>query len=293
MNPRTVDALALHPVGNGQGSFYFLSIATGRILNRLHATALPMPDDMFDKIHRMAQQQKNNPGLVFAYCNLNLDEYDNDNNDKTYYDDGNDEEENEEVLSYDEEEDNDEDGDEIAAHGPPMANDDEEDNDDNSDEMGSHDPPMADVPPPVDQVPPPDNPPREITGVEAADQDEEHGEPMGPEIPGVNEEEAKPETPGVGVAEESEAVDNGDNQPTQDEVTVKPALAPPEVVNNSGSRYNLHGGRNWNYNHHYAGEDFVIDNEDGIIMTTNGCGEVLETLQMSLKAGLQLKAMTA
>ena len=63
----------------------------------------------------------------------------------------------------------------MAGHGPPMANDDEEDNDDNSDEMGGHDPPMADVPPPVDQVQPPDNPPREITGVEAADQDEEHG----------------------------------------------------------------------------------------------------------------------
>ena len=33
MNPRTGGTLALHPVGNGQGSFYFLSIVTGRILN--------------------------------------------------------------------------------------------------------------------------------------------------------------------------------------------------------------------------------------------------------------------
>ena len=39
MNPRTVGALALRPVGNGQGSFYFLSIATGRILNQIHTTA--------------------------------------------------------------------------------------------------------------------------------------------------------------------------------------------------------------------------------------------------------------
>ena len=54
MNPRTVGAIALRPVGNGQGSFYFLSIATGRVLNRLHATALPMPDDVIDKLHRMA-----------------------------------------------------------------------------------------------------------------------------------------------------------------------------------------------------------------------------------------------
>ena len=33
MTPKTVGALTLCPVGNGQGSFYFISIATGRILN--------------------------------------------------------------------------------------------------------------------------------------------------------------------------------------------------------------------------------------------------------------------
>ena len=70
MNPRTVGALALQPVGNGQGSFYFLSVTTGRVLNRLHATTLPMPDDVIDKVHRMARQQKNNPGLIFADRNL-------------------------------------------------------------------------------------------------------------------------------------------------------------------------------------------------------------------------------
>ena len=71
MNPRMVGAIALCPVGNGQGSFYFLSIATGRVLNRLHATAFPMPDDVIDELHRMARQQRNNPGLVFADCNIN------------------------------------------------------------------------------------------------------------------------------------------------------------------------------------------------------------------------------
>ena len=54
MNPRMVGAIALRPVGNGQGSFYFLSITTGRVLNRQHAMALPMPDEVIDKIHRMA-----------------------------------------------------------------------------------------------------------------------------------------------------------------------------------------------------------------------------------------------
>ena len=206
------------------------------------------------------------------------------------YDNGNDEEESEEVLSYDEEEGSDDD-DEMAAHGPPMADDDEEDNDDDGDEMGG----QADTP--VDLAQSPDNPPGEITGVEVADQGEEHEEPIcpeipgvnekEPEIPGVNEKETEPEIPGVDVAEENEAVENGDDQPTQAEVTVEPPPASPVVENNSGGRYNLLGGRNRNYNHHYAGEDFVIDNENGIVMTTEGTGEVLETPQMSPKAGVQ------
>ena len=54
MNPRTVGAIALRPVSNGQRSFYFLSVTTRRMLNWLHAMALPMPDDMIDKLHRMA-----------------------------------------------------------------------------------------------------------------------------------------------------------------------------------------------------------------------------------------------
>ena len=54
MNPRTVGALALHPTGNAQGSFYFMSLSTGRVLNRLCGTVLPMPDDVIDGVHRMA-----------------------------------------------------------------------------------------------------------------------------------------------------------------------------------------------------------------------------------------------
>ena len=75
MNPRTIGAIVLRPVGNGQGSFYFMSTTTGRVLNRQHATALPMPDKVIDKIHRMARQQKTKSGLVFADRNLNPDDY--------------------------------------------------------------------------------------------------------------------------------------------------------------------------------------------------------------------------
>ena len=51
MNPQTVGALALRLTGNVQGSFYFMSTSTGRVLNWLHGTALAMPDDVVDQIH--------------------------------------------------------------------------------------------------------------------------------------------------------------------------------------------------------------------------------------------------
>ena len=65
MMSRTVGALALRPTGNAQGGFYFLSLSTGRVLNQLRATAPPMPDNVVDQVHRMAQQQRANPGLIF------------------------------------------------------------------------------------------------------------------------------------------------------------------------------------------------------------------------------------
>ena len=54
MNPWTVGALALRPTGNAQGSFYFMSISTGRVLNWLHATALTMLNKVVDRIRRLA-----------------------------------------------------------------------------------------------------------------------------------------------------------------------------------------------------------------------------------------------
>ena len=124
MNPRTVGTIALRPVGNGQGSFYFLNIATGRVVNRLHATPIPMPDDVIDKIHRMARQQKSNPGLIFADRNLNPEEYDDDDDDDSYHDnsDGEDDDyssQGDDDSSQDDEEEDDPDDDEMPAPGPP------------------------------------------------------------------------------------------------------------------------------------------------------------------------------
>jgi hypothetical protein len=69
MSPRTIGALAMRPTGNAQGNYYFFSLSTGRIINRAHATQLPMPDDVIKRVHALARRQKANPGLVFLGCN--------------------------------------------------------------------------------------------------------------------------------------------------------------------------------------------------------------------------------
>jgi hypothetical protein len=66
MRPRTVGALALRPNGNAQGNWYFLSLSTGRILNQTHATKLPMPAEVIDRVHALARRQKANQGLLFT-----------------------------------------------------------------------------------------------------------------------------------------------------------------------------------------------------------------------------------
>ena len=51
--------------------------------------------------------------------------------------------------------------------------------------------------------------------------------------------------------------------------------------------YGLRSRRGSSYNHRYAGEDFVVGDDTGITLAVKGEDEVLETPQMSLKAGLR------
>ena len=128
MSPCTVGALALRPIGNAQGSIYFMSLSTGRVLNRLRGTPLPMPDDVIDRVHRMARQQKTDPGLLFGDRNMNPidEEVSDDEEDEDYLP---------ERLSDEESHiDGDEDsssGDNYGDEGPA-----EEDNDDLMDDSG-------------------------------------------------------------------------------------------------------------------------------------------------------------
>ena len=306
MIPRTVGALALRPVGNGQGSFYFLSISTGRVLNRLHATALPMPDDIIEKIHRMARQQKSNPGFIFAHRNLDLDEgeyADDDDDDESYRpddddddpdDDGDDDDDhdnprddnvdNNEPYHHNNDHDNDDDDDDDESYHPDddSSDDDDEDhdgdeggvvnNDDEASDGGRKDPPTIDT--------------FEENRVEALTEDVpsqddavEQPEPPPGEVPQVNAETNEPilGTPGAGDNEENEDDDGVDD----------PHGVLPKATENTVSSYSLRSRRGRSYNYHYAGEDFVVGDDTGITLALKGEDEVLETPQMSLKAGLQ------
>ena len=55
MKTRTVGTLAMRPTGNAQGSYYFLSLDSGKIINRLRATRLPMPNEVIARVHLLAR----------------------------------------------------------------------------------------------------------------------------------------------------------------------------------------------------------------------------------------------
>ena len=114
----------------------------------------------------------------------------------------------------------------------------------------------------------------EIQGVDEEVINEHNDEADPPEIQGVDEEVVEPEAPEVETVEENEE-DEKEDPPTEDEAT-----QPPQ----GNGKYNLRNNRDHNYAHRYAGKDFVIDN---VAMITHGTSEVLETPQMSLKAGLR------
>ena len=66
MQARTIGAIALRPTGNRQGSYYFLSLESGRIIVRNHVTPLPMPSDVITRVENLAAAQEMQPGLVFG-----------------------------------------------------------------------------------------------------------------------------------------------------------------------------------------------------------------------------------
>ena len=63
---RIVGVIALRPTGNQQGGYFFMSLLTGRIINRLHATKLPMPAEVITRVDQLARTQNMLPSLAFG-----------------------------------------------------------------------------------------------------------------------------------------------------------------------------------------------------------------------------------
>ena len=286
---RTVGALALRPTGNAQGGFYFLSLSTGRVLNRLRATALPMPDNVVDQVHRMARQQRANPGLIFGtrtageFDSEDMDDSSDDDEDDEYGDDGMDAEGNDDAedengpheYNYEDtesiESESSEHGADDGLHG--MDTDMNTEVDANRGETLSG-----------DQEGMPAT--RDIMEVKMEGDNNVESE-------GVNEHSVESE--GVdrldndGIHQDADDMDKrDDDQPSddQDEETVE-----ERDSNDDRTRYNLRGNRGRSYKHLYDPKVFRTekgdDDEDAIAMTMTNKGSE-ETGQMSMKKGLKV-----
>ena len=295
MMSRTVGALALRPTGNAQGGFYFLSLSTGRVLNRLQATALPMPDNVVDQVHRMARQQRANPGLMFGSRSHAGTANDDDENDES------DNEEDEDYMPEEQEGDGSDDGYEEDANGlddhnhedvGSIVSEPDEHGDDDATNMGDADigtemqvrsgrSPDAcgadtDATPEVVDTNKRANNHVESKGVDGPD--------MGSE--GVDEQSNDVVDPdGNEVELVEEKIDNdSDKDESRDSVGTRDNA-------NEKTGYNLRTNRERSYKHLYDPTVFEAaknsDDREGVMMTTiNGGSD--ETGQMSMKKGLKV-----
>ena len=133
----TIGAIALRPTRNTQGGYFFFSLTTGRVLNRGRWTSLPMPNEVIDRVHRMARQENGNNGFLFEDRNHNplADPYDDGEDDSTYHP-----EDDEDDDDDDDNDDGDDDGDANpqAIHNNPLDNHDEHADGANDDEEEEH-----------------------------------------------------------------------------------------------------------------------------------------------------------
>ena len=57
----------MRPTVNEQGENYYMSLKTGRLLNRNNATPLPMPSDVIEHVHSIVHRAP--VGITFADIN--------------------------------------------------------------------------------------------------------------------------------------------------------------------------------------------------------------------------------
>ena len=66
MRPCTIGAICLGPSGNEQGTHYFYSLMTGRVISCPNFTELPMPSDVIQRISHIGRTQAMPPTLTFG-----------------------------------------------------------------------------------------------------------------------------------------------------------------------------------------------------------------------------------
>ena len=67
LQERTSGAIALRPMGNAQGGWFFMSLQTGRRLCRFQWTPLPMPQDVITRVEKMARRNHAQRDIAFYY----------------------------------------------------------------------------------------------------------------------------------------------------------------------------------------------------------------------------------
>jgi hypothetical protein len=78
MKTRTTGAIATRPTGNVQGGHWFYSLTTGRMLDRMRWTPLPMPADVIERVAALAQHSP----VSLNFTNMRNEEYkENDDSD--------------------------------------------------------------------------------------------------------------------------------------------------------------------------------------------------------------------
>ena len=276
MSPRTVGALALCPTGNAQGSYYFMSLSTGRVLNRLRGTPLPMPDDVIDRVHRMARQQKADPGLLFGDRNMN-----------PIYEELSDDEEDEDYLPRGESDaESHSDVDEDISVG------------DNRDNEGSTEENDDDLDYESDEEAQDENNQDECNGGHEIDNSQDLGA-------GRSENSGVSETKIIGVDQAEyemnhQAEESGDvpelykesETSNEDDEKEETTMDESNLESSRESRYNLRDKHTRSYKHLYDSGMFQIeDNDDDrreevVMVTANDTPE--DTPQMSMKQGLRM-----
>ena len=273
MSPRPVGALALCPIGNAQGSYYFMSLSTGRVLNRLRGTPLPMPDNLIDRVHRMAQQQKADPGLLFGDCNMNpiYEELSDDEEDEDYLPRGESDAEShsdkDEDISVGDNRDNkgptEEDGDDLGYESDEEAQDENNQDEytvglemDNSQEGRSENSGVSET---------------KIIGVDQAEHEMNHQAEESGDVPELYKDS---ETSNEDDKKEETTMDESNSEPSRE------------------SRYNLRDKRTRPYKHLYDPGMFQIeDNDDDrreeVVMVTANDGPE-DAPQMLMKQGLRI-----